>query len=173
MHQGLHIGNGADWQQVDAEDYASARHILRSNLTPPSRSSTQVNADLRRAEEVILLVDLMMHGGGWGKSGRGNMCVGERGMWHTQSGGHTSLLGQANALTVRWQVKSQLSGGAGLQRVSEEKELAALWAARVERAQCVVWTATSADREKEKVLGGATNLDELERRTCAVALVFS
>lgn len=58
MHQRLDIGNGSNRQQIHAEDDAPAGHVLGSDLAPPARGGTQVDAHLRGAEEVILLVDL-------------------------------------------------------------------------------------------------------------------
>lgn len=58
VDQRLDIGNGSNRQQVYAENDAPAGHVLRSDLTPPTRGGTQVDAHLRRAKEVILLVDL-------------------------------------------------------------------------------------------------------------------
>lgn len=68
MHQRLHVRNWANRQQIDPENDASARHKLRSNLAPPARGGTQVDANLRRTEEVILLVDLTVDTRAvWGK----------------------------------------------------------------------------------------------------------
>lgn len=63
VHQSLHVGNWADREQVHTEDDAPSRHELSGDLAPPARGSAQVNAHLRRAEEVILLVDLVIGAG--------------------------------------------------------------------------------------------------------------
>lgn len=63
VNQGLHVWDGANWQQIDSENYAPTGHVLCGNLTPPTGGSAQIDADLRRAEKVILLVDLCSHTG--------------------------------------------------------------------------------------------------------------
>lgn len=68
VHQRLYIGNGSDRQQIHAEDDAPAGHVLGGDLAPPTRGCTQVDAHLRRAKEVILLVDLERGHGKRGKS---------------------------------------------------------------------------------------------------------
>lgn len=78
VHKGLHVRNWPNWQQVDAEDYAPSRHELGGDLAPASGGGAQVDADLCRAEEVILLVDLESSKSGaygsrnaaWGKWGK-------------------------------------------------------------------------------------------------------
>lgn len=58
VHKRLHVRDGADRQQVHAEDDAPARHVLGGHLAPPAGGSAQVDANLGRTEEVIFLVDL-------------------------------------------------------------------------------------------------------------------
>lgn len=61
VHQSLDIGDGSNRQQIYAENDAPSGHVLGSDLTPPTRGGTKVDAHLRRAKEVILLVDLERH----------------------------------------------------------------------------------------------------------------
>lgn len=58
MNQRLHVWDGSDRQQIHAENDAPAGHVLGGDLAPPAGGGAQVDAHLRRAEEVILLVDL-------------------------------------------------------------------------------------------------------------------
>lgn len=55
----LYVGDGPNGQQINTQNDASARHELRCNLAPSAWGRTEVDADLRRAEKVILLVDLV------------------------------------------------------------------------------------------------------------------